>query len=108
MVTGFSGVSSAVMLLWYFRSSKKMMEYLEEPADEAWRGNTLFTVLSGLRAINYMQQMHEEITGKPYALRSMPSWDTLEALREKKTPLIRKKQSFERVDEVAAILKNSL
>ena len=108
LVTGFSGVSSAVMLLWYFRSSQKMMDYLEGPEDIAWRGNTLFTVLSGLRAINYMQQMHEEITGKPYKLRAMPRWDQLEKLREQKTPLIRAKQSFERVDEVAAILRAAL
>jgi hypothetical protein len=108
LVTGFSGVSSAVMLLWYFRSSKQMMDYLEGPADDAWRGNTLFTVLSGLRAISYMQQMHEEITGKPYRLRAMPSWDALERLREQKAPLIRNEHSFEKVDEVAAILKNNL
>jgi hypothetical protein len=108
LVKGFSGVSSAVMLLWYFRSQKKMMEYLEEPADKAWEGNTLFTVLSGLRAINYMQQMHEEIKGKPYKLRAMPTWDQLERLREQKTPLIREDNSFDKVDEVAKVLRNAL
>ena len=68
----------------------------------------MFTILSGLRAINYMQQMHEEITGKPYKLRAMPSWDELERLKEQKLPLIRNDQSLERVDEVAAILRNNL
>ncbi len=108
LVTGFSGVSSAVMLLWYFRSTKKMMDYLEGPADKTWSGNVMFTILSGLRAVNTMQQMHEEITGEPYTLRSMPSWDQLERLKEKKAPLIRKEQSFEKVDEVAAILRAAL
>ncbi|MAE68504.1 hypothetical protein CL635_01705 [bacterium] len=108
IVTGFSGVSSAVMLLWYFRSSKKMKEYLEGPQDSAWSGNTMFTILSGLRAVNTMQQMHEQITGKPYHLKAMPSWEYLEKLKEKKAPLIREEHSFDRVDEVAAILRNNL
>lgn len=108
LVTGFSGVSSAVMLLWYFRSAEKMMDYLEGPDDKAWGGNTMFTNLSGLRAINYMQQMHEKITGKPYHLRSMPTWQQLEALKEKKSSLIRDDQSFERVDEVAEKLWKAL
>lgn len=105
---GFSGTSSAVMLLWYFKNAGQMMHYLEEPEDKAWKGNTLFTVLSGLRAIGYMQRMHEKITGKPYALPSMPSWDTLERLREKKAPLLRKEHVFERVDEVAQRVENAL
>jgi len=108
LVTGFSGVSSAVMLLWYFRNVKQTMEYLEGPEDRSWAGNTMFTILSGLRAVSYMQQMHEQITGEPYVIRSMPSWDTLEALKEKKMPLIRSDQSFEKVDEVAATLRAAL
>ena len=105
---GFSGSSSAVMLLWYFRNAKQMQDYLESPGDECWAGNTLFTILSGLRAISYMQKMHEQITGQPYILRSMPSRDYLETLKEQKQKLIREDQSFDRVDEVAEVLEKHL
>lgn len=108
LVTGFSGVSNAVMLLWHFRTAQQMMHYLEGPEDKVWQGNTMFTALSGLRAVNIMQQLHEEITGKPYHLRSMPSWEQLEKLKEQKAPLIRDNQSFDRTDEVAAKLRAAL
>lgn len=108
LVTGFSGVSSAVMLMWYFKNVQQTMDYLEGPEDKSWGGNTLFTILSGLRAIGYMQQMHEQITGKPYVIRSMPSWETLEAFKESRKPFIRADQSFEKVDEVAAIIQAAL
>ncbi len=108
LVTGFSGTSSAVMLLWHFRTAKQMMDYLEDPEDKSWRGNTLFTVLSGLRAISAMQQLHETITGKPYILRSMPTPEQLEALKNKKKPLLRDAHSFDHVDEVEQRLRAAL
>ena len=108
LMTGFSGTSSAVMLLWYFKNPKQMTDYLEEPEDKCWSGNTLFTILSGLRAISYMQRMHETITGKPYVLRSMPTWEQLETLKEQKKPLLREEQSFETVDTVAEKLQRAL
>lgn len=105
---GFSGTSSAVMLLWYFKNVQQMKDYLEGPEDKAWGGNTLFTVLSGLRAITYMQEMHEQIKGSPYVLKSMPDRDYLEKLKEQKMPLLREGHSFERVDEVAERVRSAL
>ena len=105
---GFSGVSSAVMMLWHFKSDTQMLEYLHEPKDDAWRGNTLFTIVTGLLAIQSMQKLHEVITGKPYILRAMPSQKDLEDLITKKTPLLRKEHSFEATRAVASRLKQEL
>ena len=107
-VTGFSGVSSAVMLLWHFGTPEQMMAYLEAPADNTWGGNTLYTILSGLLAISAMQEMHQKITGKPYVLRSMPSLPELERLRRAKAPLLREGHDFERTLQVAERLRRHL
>ena len=106
--TGFSGTSSAVMLLWYFKTPEQMLAYLEGPEEKRWRGNTLFTVLSGLLSISAMQQMHETITGQPYILRSMPKRMELERLRLQKEPLLRDEHSFDRVEEVAERVRQAL
>jgi len=108
LMIGFSGTSSAVMLLWHFRTAAQMMDYLEAPEDRAWSGNTLFTILSGLRAISAMQEMHRAITGKPYVLRSMPSLEQLETLKQLKKPLLRESHSFDHVDIIVDRLRAAL
>ena len=105
---GYSGMSSAVMLLWYFRSPEAMRDYLLSPPDKAWRGNTLFTVLSGLLAISDILDMHEKIAGRPYELRSMLAKTELENIRKRKEPLLRSEHSFARVDEVSERLRKKL
>ncbi|MCA9370802.1 MAG: hypothetical protein KC680_02470 [Candidatus Peregrinibacteria bacterium] len=108
LVTGFSGVSSAVMLLWHFSSAEKFMAYLEAPEDKSWRGNTLYTILSGLLAISSMQEMHETITGSPYHLRAMPSKTDLNRLVKEKSPLLREGHDFEKTLSVAEQLRKAL
>ncbi len=107
-VTGFAGVSSAVMLLWYFPSPEKFLEYLEAPEDRSWRGNTLYTILSGLLAISAMQELHQKIRGTPYVLRSMPNAANLERLCRVKAPLLRDGHDFERTLDVADTLRRAL
>lgn len=107
-VVGYAGMSSAVMMLWYFKNPKRMMDYLQGPDDKAWSGNTLYTILSGLLSIADIQDMHKTITGKPYILRSMPQRQELEILRKQKAPLLRGDHTFERVDIVSAKLRAAL
>lgn len=107
-VIGYSGMSSAVMLLWYFRTPAQMRKYLLGPADGAWGGNTMYTILSGLLAIADLLEMHEQITGKPYRLRSMLSKKELIDIRNSKEPLLREGHSFARVDTVSAMLRERL
>lgn len=108
LYAGFSGVSSSVMLLWHFRTASQFMNYLEGPADKAWGGNTLYTILSGLLAISTMQDMHATITGKPYVLTSMPSTKELNQLMKQKAPLLREGHDFSKTLEVAERLKKAL
>ena len=107
-VIGYSGMSSAVMMLWYFTKPEQMINYLEAPEKTAWKGNTLFTILSGLLAITDLQEMHQSITGKPYILRSMPNKTQLERLRKEHEPLLREGHSFDTVSEVSSVLRAAL
>jgi len=107
-VIGYSGMSSAVMMLWHFTTPEQMMNYLEAPKKEAWKGNTLFTILSGLLAISDLQDMHETITGKPYNLRSMPSKKDLDRLRKQHEPLLREGKTFNTVSDVSKVLLAAL
>jgi hypothetical protein len=107
-VIGYSGMSTAVMMIWHFRRPEQMIDYLEAPKAEAWKGNTLFTVLSGLLAIADLQDMHQKITGKPYNLRSMPTKKDLDRLRTKYEPLLREGKSFDTVSAVSEVLNAAL
>lgn len=107
-ITGFSGISSAVMLLWHFKNPEQFMQYLEAPEDKAWKGNTLYTILSGLIAISAMQDMHQKITGKPYHLASMPEKAELNRLIKAKAPLLRKDHDFTNTLSVIETLNNAL
>ena len=107
-VTGFAGVSSAVMLLWHFRSPEQFLAYLEAPEDRSWRGNTLYTILSGLLAVSAMQELHEKITGKPYLLRAMPSGADLAKLCKAKVPLLREGHDFGQTLRVTELLRRSI
>jgi len=107
-VIGYSGMSSAVMMLWHFHKPEQMMNYFEAPKKEAWKGNVLFTLLSGLLAIADLQDMHQKITGKPYRLRSMPTKKDLDRLRTKYEPLLREGKSFDTVSAVSEVLNAAL
>ena len=101
-VTGFSGMSGAVMLLWYFRRPEQVMEYLRGPPRERWQGNMLFGLLSGLLAICTIQDCHEKLRGRRYPLPSLPSRSDLEKLRRDVEPLLlRSDHSFRTVDAVS-------
>lgn len=107
-VIGYSGMSSAVMMLWYFTKPEQMIHYLEAPKKEAWKGNVLFTILSGLLAISDLQDMHQTIKGKPYHLRSMPSKKDLDRLRKEHEPLLREGKTFDTVSNVSNVLRAAL
>lgn len=100
-IAGFSGVSNAVMLLWYFKKSSDLIEYLLSPPKRQWQGNILYQIFSGLLAIDRVQDMHEKITGKRYPLRSMPDKETLKRLRAEHEPLLERGRSFEWIDREA-------
>ena len=107
-ITGFSGVSSAVMLLWYFKTPEETMKFLLTPPETQWSGNTLFTLLCGFLAISTIQELHHEITGKTYPLRSLPPRHELEKIRREHEHLLRNDQNFENVDRVSETLRKAV
>lgn len=107
-LTGFSGMSGAVMLLHYFRTPEQTLDYLRSPSQEHWRGNVLYGVLAGLLAITTIQECYAAIRGTPYPLPSLPTRSALEAIRHEREPFLREDQSLTWVDETSERLKGAL
>lgn len=107
-VTGFSGMSGSVMLLWYFRTQEQMLDYLLSPAKHYWSGNVLYGVLGGLLAICTIQECYERLCGRRYPLPSLPSRATLEKIRRDHEHYLRPEHSFTKVDETSERLRAAL
>ena len=107
-ITGFSGMSGAVMLLNYFKNPQQTLDFFWSPEKRYWGGNVLFGTLAGMLAITTIQELHEKITGKKYPLRSLPSKVELEKLRREHAHLLRGDHDFERVDAVSEKLRAAI
>lgn len=107
-LTGFSGMSGAVILLSYFRTPDETLDYYRSAPRERWRGNILFGTLSSLLAICTIQELYTRLTGKTYPLPSLPSREELERLRDDHRSLLRSDQSVEWFDAVSDRLRASL
>lgn len=107
-VTGFSGMSGAVILLSYFRTPEETLDYYRSAPRERWRGNVLFGTLSSLLAICTIQDLYTRLTGQTYPLPSLPSRGELERLRDDHRPLLRSNHSIEWFDAVSDRLHTSL
>ncbi len=88
-ITGFSGMSGAVMLLNYFKTPDALLSYYRDPPADAWGATVLPGTLSAMLAVCTIQDGHERITGKRYPLRSLPARAELERIRAEKLPLMR-------------------
>jgi hypothetical protein len=109
-ITGFTGMSGAVMLLRHFRHPDDLLRYYRAPDDHAWAGNVLPGTLSALLAICTIQDCHERITGKRYPLPSLPSRGELERLRDARRPFLRPELAewFEEVERTGKRLQRAL
>ena len=107
-VTGYSAMSAAVMLLWYFKTPEQTLDYLLSPEKKKWRGSVLYSVLGGLLAIGTIQELYERLKGKPYPLPSLPARAALEKVRRDHEPLLGKERSFAWIDETSEKLRNAL
>ena len=81
-LTGFSGVSGAVMMLNYFKSPEQILQYYQDAPAENWSGNMLHGTLAALLSVSIVQDLYTTLKGKPYPLRSLPSRETIEQLIE--------------------------
>ncbi len=108
-ITGFSGISGAVMLLDYFKTPEDVLAYYRTPEDKAWSGNVLPGTLASMLAICTIQECYEKITGTAYPLPSLPSRTELEKIRAEKTPLLRDGfTAFTLIDEGSEQLRRAL
>lgn len=107
-IAAFSGLSGAVMLLWYFRTPEQTLGYFRDPPREKWGGNLLFGLLSAMLAVCTIQECYERLRGRPYHLPSLPARRDLESLRRECSPYIREDQSFAWIDDVSERLRAAL
>lgn len=107
-LTGFSGMSGAVVLLSSFRTPEETLDYYRSAPQERWSGNILFGTLSSMLAVCTIQELYTRITGKMFPLPSLPRREELERLREEHRHSLRPDQSVTWFDEVADRLRASL
>ena len=94
-LTGYSGMSGAVMLLYHFKKPEQVIDYYLTPPKEQWSGNVLFGTLNALLAICTIQELHTKIKGKEYPLPSLPARGELEKILDDHKHYLREDQSPE-------------
>ena len=107
-ITGFSGMSGAVMLLWHFKTAEETERYFLDPPPEHWSGNVLYGTFAAMLAINCIQECYTKLKGKPCPIRSLPSSETLARIRREREPYLRDGLSFKWIDEAGTQLRNAL
>jgi hypothetical protein len=91
-LTGFSGVSGAVMMLYHFKNPEQILQYYEDPPKNQWGGNMLFGTLAAMLAISVVQELFTELKGAPYPLRALPKREELENLLDNHRQYLRPDQ----------------
>ncbi|MBI3331795.1 hypothetical protein HYZ99_02435 [Candidatus Peregrinibacteria bacterium] len=99
-LTGFSGISGAVILLDYFRTPEQVLDFYLTPPKKQWSGNVLFGTLSSMLAICTILEVYERITGKHYDIPSLPPRSVLEKIRSDHQQYLRPDQSMTWFDSV--------
>lgn len=107
-ITGFSGMSGTVMLLWNFTTPEQTLSFFRDPPVEQWQGNVLYGTFSALLAIHCIQECYTKLKGRPYPLPSLPSFAELEKLRREREPHLGGGRSFRWIDDAGERLKNAL
>ena len=97
-LTGFSGVSGAVMLLYHFKKPEDVLEYYSSPPESQWSGNMLFGTLAAMLAVSIVQELYTTLKGSPYPLASLPERSELEQILESRRKHLRPDQlEYEKV-----------
>lgn len=104
-ITGFSGMSGAVMLLWSFKTPEETSDFFLSQPLEKWQGNVLYGTFSALLAIQCIQECYVKLKGRPYPLPSLPSKKILWDIRRSREPHLLGGRSFAWIDEAGERLK---
>ncbi len=108
VLTPFTGLSGAVMLLEYFRSQEELLDYFLSPEKKAWGGNVLYGTLTGVLSLSAIVESHYQLGGKPYHLPSLPPREILEKIRRDHEQYLRSDNTFQWVDEARERLQQAL
>ena len=87
-LTGFSGMSGAVILLDHFKTPAQVLQYYRTPPKEQWSGNVLFGTLSAMLAVCTILELYEHITSHTYRIPSLPPRAELEKIRDEHLPYV--------------------
>jgi hypothetical protein len=98
-ITGFSGMSGAVILLDHFKTAEQTVEFFTPENPKQWEGNVLYGTFAAMLAIDCIQDCHEKITGARYPLPSLPSKEKLAEIKKIAEPNLRPGTSFAWIDE---------
>ena len=104
-VRGFTGVSGAALLLWYFNTPEEMLNFYLRPPKEKRSSNVLYGTLQSLLSLAAVLDLYEKITGETYAMNSLPDRNQLKMLRKEYEPFLKGNQSFASIDETQDVLK---
>jgi len=107
-VAEFSGLSGAVMLLHYFKTSQQTLEYFQSAPKERWSGNMLFGIVSAMMSVHAIQELYTALKGKAYPLPSLPSRDELLRIIDERKTFIRPDQTLDAVDRTTDRLRSAL
>ncbi len=107
-ITGWGGMSGAVMLLRHFRRVEETVKFFMDPTPEQWKGNVLYGTFSAMLAISTIQDCYRKLKGKPYPMPSLPAPEELEVIRRAREPHLREGLSFAWIDEASERLKKAL
>jgi hypothetical protein len=108
VITPFTGLSGAVMLLGYFRTPEELLDYFLSPEKKAWGGNVLYGTLTGVLSLSTIVECSNRITGREYRVPCLPPRDVLEKIRRDHEPYLRSDNTFQWVDEASEKLKHAL
>ena len=107
-ITGFSGMSGTVMLLWHFKTAEETADFFLSQPLEKWQGNVLYGTFSALLAIDCIQDCYTKLKGRPYPLPSLPSKKVLSDIRRSCEQHLGAERSFRWVDEAGERLRGAL
>lgn len=107
-ITGFSGMSGTVMLLYHFKTAEQTLNFFRNHPPEHWQGNVLYGTFSALLAISCIQECYTKLKGTPYPLPSLPSQRQLDEIRRAHERHLEGGRSFSWIDEAGEKLKRAL
>lgn len=107
-VTGFSGVSGAVMLLHYFRSPKETLAYFRSAPAQNWEGNLLFGLVQAMLSVCAIQELFTALKGAPYPLPSLPRREDFLRIIEERKAFIRPDQTLDALEKTSKKLREAL